>query len=510
MPLLCVKEVAGLRLVSKALMMLVKEWPMRLVKICWWQRGVGDLAAALTCFPAAESLEIEWDDARAPADGSIVRSLLRAHGGTLRRVVMPRARHLLTSAVQAGALPNLRFLEMDPGDPVHREILARGMLQLLEEMEVNFWHEEHPAALEPLRCLPRLRRLKLETYGLLEEAAFPPFIPPSLKALSLKVLSVAPFESLLRELPSMLQSSGARLEEIEAVIPGDLSDLGGAALAQVVRACSSTLRTVKLMGPSNFLSPARTRELLPCLMSCCDTLEVLHCPWSIFSALPATCPSFPHLTDLLVYDGSTKKANMASPAWDIMAGGRLPVLATLSIRASHLVEGGGGDARLPSCLEAVAGTLKRLTLIGRRGNLESQDLPTGVAYELGVAIGKLRRLRYLELKLFDDGRAYHALGRGMADSGGCPELFEVNVAAVSKHFLSLTYEPSLIVPSVRDLQLDGSLTEDEVLLLCCWLVHAGPDELYNLVFSFKDYLPTDCVEAALAAGNFSARALWCF
>jgi hypothetical protein len=37
----------------------------------------------------------------------------------------------------------------------------------------------------------------------------------------------------------------------------------------------------------------------------------------------------------------------------------------------------------------------------------------------------------------------------------------------------LTYEPSLIVPSVRNLFICGRSTEEEALLLCCGLVHMG-------------------------------------
>jgi hypothetical protein len=41
-----------------------------------------------------------------------------------------------------------------------------------------------------------------------------------------------------------------------------------------------------------------------------------------------------------------------------------------------------------------------------------------VGYELGVAVGKLRRLKDLALDLSEDGRAYHAVAQGLAASGG--------------------------------------------------------------------------------------------
>jgi hypothetical protein len=68
------------------------------------------------------------------------------------------------------------------------------------------------------------------------------------------------------------------------------------------------------------------------------------------------------------------------------------------------------------------------------------------------------------------------LGRGLAASGGCPELFEVEVRDVERHLDWLTCEPSasLTVPSVRNLHIIGACsTEEEALLLCCGLVQMG-------------------------------------
>jgi hypothetical protein len=103
-------------------------------------------------------------------------------------------------------------------------------------------------------------------------------------------------------------------------------------------------------------------------------------------------------------------------------------------------------------------------------------------YELGAAIGKLRRLRYLELHRVLDCRAHHAVGRGVAASGGCPELVEVCLATdIATNIGWLTHQPSLIVPSVRDLHIGAYCTMDEALLLCCGLVQAG----YRYLFEFS-------------------------
>jgi hypothetical protein len=68
-------------------------------------------------------------------------------------------------------------------------------------------------------------------------------------------------------------------------------------------------------------------------------------------------------------------------------------------------------------LEAVAGTLTYLHIFKPPDyGLKSDD--AGVGYELGLTVGKLRRLKDLALDLFHDGRAYHAFAQGLAASGG--------------------------------------------------------------------------------------------
>jgi hypothetical protein len=228
------------------------------------------------------------------------------------------------------------------------------------------------------------------------------------------------------------------------------------------------------------LSSACTLELWSGLMSCCATLEVLHCSWPVFSALPATCPTFPRLNELCFSGGPGEGIDLASPAWDIVANGRLPALATLIVDSvddfvSSSVEGEGageGGGRMARAFEAVGGTLRRLTL-RRYGKDTLQSYQR--SYEVGVAVGKLRRLRHLEVDGFHDERHYHAVGRGVAVSGGCPELYKVTVDRIESNGVLLTCEPSLIVPSVRDITISSYNFEEEeaLLLLCCGLVQIG-------------------------------------
>jgi hypothetical protein len=60
----------------------------------------------------------------------------------------------------------------------------------------------------------------------------------------------------------------------------------------------------------------------------------------------------------------------------------------------------------------------------------------------------------------------------LAASGGCPELLRVSLDEVHCNLDWLTYEPSLILPSVRYLDIDHNLLpEEEGLLLWCGIVH---------------------------------------
>jgi hypothetical protein len=225
-------------------------------------------------------------------------------------------------------------------------------------------------ALELFRILPRLRRLSLSFRGAVEDS-FPHFIPSSLKALSIEDTVGATREALLRSLPGMLQTSGARLEEIRIGGGSKLSAEGAAAVAQVLRVYSPALKTAKLIP----VGVACTGVVAPSVTCCCDTLEVLHCRLNLFSALPpATCPSFPRLVELCLSGASMNHVNFLR-VWDVMARGRLPALATLYIRAESEVYGislledqaSGAGARLGRAFEAVAGTLKRLDARLHRG-----------------------------------------------------------------------------------------------------------------------------------------------
>jgi hypothetical protein len=336
-----------------------------------------------------------------------------------------------------------------------------------------------------VRRLLHLQRLELWVSGP-TSAAFPPFVPPSLKSLDLTIMPGGILESLPRAPPSILQASGAGLEEISINERGGsrptskLSAEGGAMLSRVLHACLSTLKVLRLRQGTDYI-----RHFVPGLMRCCDTLEVLQCHLAVFSALPATCPTFPRLTELHLegypYDECDSSA---SRAWGVIIDGRLPALTTLEVSDTYGLlcgkgeEEGEGARQLARALEVVAGTLKRLTLGGGQGRWCNELLSPEASYELGVAVGKLRRLRNFHLQLFDFARDYLALGRGLVASGGCNELVEIRLDGHKESSQDATlgllaYETGLNVPSLRDLSFGGYCTEDEALMLCCGLVQAG-------------------------------------
>jgi hypothetical protein len=104
--------------------------------------------------------------------------------------------------------------------------------------------------------------------------------------------------------------------------------------------------------------------------------------------------------------------------WELMASGELPVLAKLRVK----LEGWWGEkedviTRVAPALEAVAGTLTHLYLeISPKYQVRIYERDLG--YELGLAVGKLRRLKDLTLDVSQYGSTYHAFAQGLAASGG--------------------------------------------------------------------------------------------
>jgi hypothetical protein len=113
----------------------------------------------------------------------------------------------------------------------------------------------------------------------------------------------------------------------------------------------------------------------------------------------------------------------------------------------------------------VAGTLTHLDLEVSCADAWLTD--GGVWYEVGLAMGKLRRLRGLALDLGRDGRAYYNVGEGMAAGGGdrpLPSLWRVSVISNVKTHADLL--ASLLLPRVEMFKSYHLCTRAAVLIAC--------------------------------------------
>jgi hypothetical protein len=224
-------------------------------------------------------------------------------------------------------------------------------------------------------------------------------------------------------------------------------------------------------------------------VSACRELQVLVLPYITAK------PSFPleHAVSLLNhleisdYDEQERPPDAGVVGlWELMASGGLPALAKLSVSLEGRAWGDmeAVRTRVVPAFEAVAGTLSQLHL-----RHDAHSGPGGkeveVGYELGVAVGKLRRLKDLRLDLSRDGRAYHAFAQGLAASGGerpLPLLWRVGV--VSGVTTNADLLVSLLLPSVgvfisrptfneRDIISRPTSNDREALLTACALRQAG-------------------------------------
>jgi hypothetical protein len=190
-------------------------------------------------------------------------------------------------------------------------------------------------------------------------------------------------------------------------------------------------------------------------VSACRELEVLVLPETELEPLFPPGTAFDRLTHLETCDHNRVYPAGAGTVglWELVASGGLPALAKLSVRPQgswlSLEE---VRTRVAPALDAVAGTLTHLRLqkAGETNFSDSRSGEVDLGFELGVAVGKLRRLKDLALDLFGDGRAYHATVQGLASSGGdcpLPLLWRVGIFSVVRSNPDTV--ASLLLPSVR-------------------------------------------------------------
>jgi hypothetical protein len=509
LPLLTRKEATRLGCTCKALRGLVREH----------FKDVGEvkmvpLQAMLTTFPRARTVTLKdssgWVGAQ---EGDGVQWLREGgHGRCLERVTMRRYPYadrndLLHQTLRDGALPSLRNLYMDLEYESHRALLTDGLVAGMHELRLVIKCSGNDATMGPqlaalglVRHLPALAKLDVIAVGDTgDPVQWPPIIPPRLRALRIEVYARdggGVSESLLGALPGMLGASGARLERLEVVLPKDFEAIGDALvhLAQALRCCSPTLKGFYLatgdreafdtyirgeLEPDDVLVE-RLRvhyEDLLAGVSACRELRVL--VLSCMDVEPSFPPgaALPRLTHLEMSDSTREHPHEGgvTGVWELMASGGLPALAKLSV--TFYSRWGSAEevrTRLAPAFEAVAGTLTHL-------HLEKYDTDewlvdeVAVGYELGVAVGKLRRLEDLAFGMSEEGRAYPAVAQGLsASTGDCPLPgscgSRCHRESSDADLLTSVLTP---LPSVRVFSSDHHYDDQSLLVTACALRQAG-------------------------------------
>jgi hypothetical protein len=524
---------------------------------------VSDMKAALTTFPRARSVELVDLERRFIDDSRVALVQWLQEGGRGRCPERIRVEHesplaiiFVHRALQAGVLPSLKRVDARLDFETVRYSLTGGFLRAVRELHLDLdWHrnaEVGPqlAALGVVRQLPALARLEVALCGDLDHPVlyWPPFIPASLKALRIEISGGPLSWELLIALPGMLEASGARLDRLEVLIPSNFKALGHglAHVAKALHSCSTTLKGFLLStGYQGALSAILDNEKYDCDsgdsritrsegsddiraakerlrvqwadvllgVSACRQLHVLALPEitiePLFPPLPPPA-DFSCLTHLEICDHEREHPpdDGQMGLWELMESGKLPALTKLSVR----FEGrwGGTEkvgSRVAPAFEAVAGTLTHLHL-KRLGN-DTQWLSDekDVWYQMGMAVGKLRRLTDLTLSLSHDGRVYDAFAQGLIVGGGGPPLPLLSRVMVQGETANADRVTSLLLPSVR---VFSSYYFDarSAVLAACAVRDAGYENSWNMWCSLRGE-PGDRSEIreflrSLAPGNCRA------
>jgi hypothetical protein len=521
LPLLTCKDAARLACTCRALRGVVREhFGGRLDGF-----SIEKLRAALTTFPRARSVATypthleKWDAAQSKALVKWLRD--GGHGNHITTITTWPGSDTVDSTVHAalrrGALPSLMGVAANLAYKTHRASLTDGRLNAMHELrlkvEWNYELESQFAALRLVRQLPALAELELEVKFAGDDeddedddpVEWPPFIPPSLKTLVITSRDgPVILESLLCALPGMLGASGARLDRLEVTLPSDFEAIGDGLvhLAQALRCCSPTLKRflmstgdhgciridkeasdyesqverLRLQWADVLAGVSACRELQELVLPLCIRVDPMFPPGTAFARLTHL-----DIREISDYEREHPPDADVMGLWELMAAGGLPALTKLSVRLEGRAWGDVEEVRtrVVPAFEAVAGTLTHLHLsvwVGRR--CWSSD-EVRVGYELGVAVGKLRRLKDLALSLFlsADGRAYHALAQGLAASGGaCPLPLLWRLHVVFPVMTNADLLASLLLPSVRvfgSSHPESGSSHRAALLTACALRQAG-------------------------------------
>jgi hypothetical protein len=506
LPLLTSKDAARLGSTCKALRGVVREHFLGLGTIDGRR-----LKAALMTFPSARTVMLTVRVSNSAAAEEVVEWM--REGGWGRNLESVRVAkwfcscsYFVHEALQQGVLPSLRRMDVNLED--QRASVTGGFMGAMHELHLTIKCTPDSAAMEAqlaavgvMRQLPALTRLELQIIDEDDDppVEWPPFIPPSLKALRIEVKQCpgSRVESLTSVLPGMLAASGARLDRLELILDHYFYELGDGLvhLAQTLRCSSATIKGFLFTtgdeglvgaeqdvededyGPNVERLRVHWADVLAGV-STCRELQVLVLPEIMAEPLFPSGTAFARLTHLEISDHAREHPPDAGVVglWEVMASGGLPALAKLRVWIEGRW-GGGGEvrSRVAPAFEAVAGTLTHLYFetyqYSAVGDWLSDEVDVG--YELGVAMGKLRRLKDLALNLSQDGRVYQAIAQGLTASGenlALPLLWRVRL--LSNVRLNADLLASLVLPSVRVFMSFHGHTP-AALLTACALRQAG-------------------------------------
>jgi hypothetical protein len=244
------------------------------------------LKAALTTFPRTRSVAT-CGSRGGGLEAAVARLALLEflcggrHGASLTTITTSSETEstCVLTALARGGLPSLRGVALELAIANHRELLTEGRLGGMHELRVRVNGDHHQlqaqlAALGLVRQLPALAKLEVEARGVWVDPVpqWPPFIPLSLKALSIDASHGTRFSrSLVRVLPRLIgsgASGAAMIDRLEVQFPTDYRKvrIGLVTLARALRGCAATLKAfVSRPGEGTSMSAAsstRTRMIM--------------------------------------------------------------------------------------------------------------------------------------------------------------------------------------------------------------------------------------------------------
>jgi hypothetical protein len=360
LPLLTCEEAARLGCTCKALERMVREHFKDLGCI-----DAEHLRAALTTFPAAREVALlgfnEWGDGEKEALLQWLRD--GGRGRHLESIEMDNIfssdTDLVHEALQQGVLSSLRRVQANLQNKTHRASLMNGFVGGVHDLflAVDFRRlmyiqvEPQLAALCTVRQLPALAMLEVYVRGEDDDAMqWPPFIPPSLRALRIDVqqphgppiTEPPPGSPLLRDLPDILGASGAKLDRLEVLMPTEefefrTVDNALGHVAKALRCCVPILKGFFLSAghygacyrheeteEEFVLRAERLRARLADMfanLSACPELEVLVLPAMTIEPLFPLGAVFARLTHLQLSDHEREFPHDAGVVgmWELMA-----------------------------------------------------------------------------------------------------------------------------------------------------------------------------------------------